>query len=280
VQRLTDIVDLLATNPQIQQFLTSLAISATKEAGERLGKWIVQSIGAKIRGSKLIENNKVIEAEHMLNDLIKKKTGEMTLLSNYWIDFMTFMFPERELDVNAISQNDCDYIAQRIFTGLGFEQLLLDVGYKPTKIRYMTHFSGLQSQQLYYFDITASFEQEYFDNFLCARVIDTRISSVQEFVNSIPQTINDINGITPRPALLRDHDIIGIILSNNPSAGKLAKLRQNIRIVQETNPFVPRLILLTNQELFGLLSCSDSNEREERTRSKLLDARLYRGVIE
>ena len=277
---MTDIVDLLATNPQIQQFLTSLATSATKEVGERLGKWIVQSIGAKIRGSELIKNNKVAEAEHMLNNLIKKKTGGITLLSNYWIDFMTFMFPERELDVNAISQNDCDYIAQRIFTGLGFEQLLLDVGYKPTKIRYMTHFSGLQSQQLYYFDITASFEQMYFDNFLCARVIDTRISSVQEFVNSIPQTINDINGITPRPALLRDHDIIGIILSNNPSAGKLAKSRQNIRIVQETNPFVPRLILLTNQELFGLLSCPDSKEREERTRSKLLDARLYRGVIE
>jgi hypothetical protein len=257
----------------------SLSISATKEAGERVGRWIVASIGAKLKGSKLFKVEKVKEAEQMLSSLITKKTGEMTLLSNYWIEVITFMFPDREIDLPKLNENECDYVAQRIFSGLGFEQLLLDAGYKLPKIRYMTHLSGLESQQIYYFDIVASFEQEYFDNFLCARVIDTRVSSPQDYINSIPRAVSDINGKSGRPTL-RDHDIIGIVLSNDVSSGRLVKLRQNIRTVQETNLSIPRLILLTDQELNNLLSCSNDEQRSKSIRSKLQDPRLYRGVIE
>jgi len=277
---LADIVDLLVSNPQIQQFLASLTISVTKEAGGQIGKWIVNSIGAKIRGSKLLKEERIKEADKVLNGLIAKKTSEMTLLANYWIEFMTFMFPDREITIDKLSESECDYIAQRIFTGLEFEQLLLDMGYKPDKIRYMTHFSGLQSRALYYFDLTASFEQEYFDNFLCARVIDIRASSPQEFINSIPRVVSDINGDPSRPAVLRDHDIFNIVLSNDLSSSRLTKLRQTVRTVQDTNPFIPRLVLVTNQELSEFLLCKNSEERAERIRSKLQDVRLYRGVVE
>lgn len=277
---MADIVDLLVSNPQIQQFLASLTISVTKEAGGQIGKWIVNSIGAKIRGSKLLKEERIKEADKVLNGLIAKKTSEMTLLANYWIEFMTFMFPDREITIDKLSESECDYIAQRIFTGLEFEQLLLDMGYKPDKIRYMTHFSGLQSRALYYFDLTASFEQEYFDNFLCARVIDIRASSPQEFINSIPRVVSDINGDPSRPAVLRDHDIFNIVLSNDLSSSRLTKLRQTVRTVQDTNPFIPRLVLVTNQELSEFLLCKNSEERAERIRSKLQDVRLYRGVVE
>jgi hypothetical protein len=277
---LTDIVDLLVSNPQIQQFLASLTVSVTKEAGSRIGKWIVSSIGAKMRESQLLGDDRVKDANKVLNELITRKTSGMTLLANYWIEFLTFMFPDREMTIDRLSESECDYIAQRILTGLEFEQLLLDTGYKPDKIRYMTHFSGLQSRALYYFDITASFEQEYFDNFLCARVIDIRASSPQDFVNSIPRVVSDINGDPSSPAILRDHDIFGVVLSNDLSSSRLTRLRQTIRTVQDTNPSVPRLVLVTNQELSEFLACDTQEERAERIKSKLQEFRLYRGVVE
>jgi len=277
---LVDILDLLMSNPQIQQFLTSLSMSATKEAGEKIGKWIVNSIECKIKESKLFRNEKIKETDGLLKELISKKTKEITPLTNYWIEFLTFMFPDREIMIDKLNETDCDYIAHRIFTGLGFEQLLLDMGYRIEKIRYMTHFPGLQSRALHYFDLAASFEQEYFDNFLCARVIDIRVSSPQDFVNSLPRVVSDINGDPTRPAQLRDHDIITIIVSNNLTLNRLTKLRQTIRTVQDIDTFLPRLVLVSNQELSELLECKDDKERGERMKRKFQDIRLYRGVIE
>lgn len=277
---LVDVLDLLMSNPQVQQFLTSLSMTITTEAGGQIGKWVVSSIGSKIKSCKLFKNDKIGKTEKLLNDLISKKSEEITLFSNYWIEFLTFMFPDREVSIDKLTMAECDYIAQRILTGLGFEQLVLETGYKSTKIRYMTHFSGLQSNALYYFDITAGFEQEYFDNFLFGRVIDTRVSSPQEFINSIPAAVSDINGDPARPAQLRDHDIITMIIPNDLTSSRLAKLRQTIRTVQERNPFIPRLVLMPNQEFSELLACTNPEERKERMRRKFQDVRLYRGVIE
>lgn len=277
---LVDVLDLLMSNPQIQQFLTSLGMSATKEAGEKIGKWIVHSIGCKIKESKLFQEGKIKETDELLKALVSKKTKEITMLTNYWIEFLTFMFPDREIAIDKLNETECDYIAQRIFTGLSFEQLLLDMGYKIEKIRYMTYFSGLQSHALHYFDLAASYEQEYFDNFLCARVIDTRVSSPLDFVNSLPRVVSDINGDTGRPAQLRDHDIITIILSNNPSSSRLTRLQQTIRTVQDTNAVLPRLVLVVNQELSELLECKNNQERGERMKRRLQSVRLYRGIIE
>ncbi len=279
---MVDILDLLAANPQIQQFLTSLGISVTKEAGKKIGKWIVESITTKIRGSELFEDRKIKETEQLLDGLIsQKKTTGITLLGNYWIEFLTFMFPDREIAIDRLTQTECDYIAQRIFTGLGFEQLLLDTGYRPEKIRYMTSFPGVQSRANHYFDLAARFEQEYFDNFLCARVIDIRVGSPKIFVNSLPRVVSDINGNPSRPPIFRDHDIFAIVMSNELSLLKLSRLRQTIRTVQETNDVIlPRLILISNQELLELLSRENKEERGDRMKRKFQEARLYRGGIE
>lgn len=275
---MSDMLELLILNPQIQQFLTSLGMSAAKEAGQRIGKWIVDSIANKIKKSKLFEDTRVGEIEHMLTELISHKKTRITLLASYWLDFLTFMFPDREVTIDKLTETDCDYIAQRIFTGLGFEQLLLDIGYELEKIQYMTYFSGIQSRARHYFDLTASYEQEYFDNFLCARVIDIRVSSPQDFVNSLPRVIADINGNPSRPPLLRDHDIIPLIMANQLSSYKLSKLRQTIRTVQETNEVIlPRLVLVSNQELLELLGSGNLEERRKRIRRKFEEVRLYRG---
>lgn len=253
-------------------------MSAAKEAGQRIGKWVVDSIATKIKESRLFKEKRITETEDLLAGLVSEKKTRITLLASYWIDFLTFMFPDREVTIDKLTQADCDYIAQRIFTGLGFEQLLLDIGYELEKIQYMSYFSGIQSLTRYYFDLTASYEQEYFDNFICARVVDIRVSSPQDFINSLPRVIADINGDPSRPSLLRDHDIIPLVMANQLSTHQLNKLRKTIRTVQDTNDVIlPRLVLFSNLELLELLGSTNLEERKKRIKRKFEEVRPYRG---
>ena len=275
---MSDLLELLILNPQIQQFLTSLGLTTAREAGQRIGKWVVDSIAEKVKKSKLLTENRMRETEKLLTELVSEKKMRVTPLANYWINFLAFMFPDREATIDKLTKADCDYIAQRIFTGLGFQQLVLDVGYGLEKMRYMTHFIGVHSRAFHYFDLTASYEQEYFDNFLCARVIDIHVSSPQDFVNSLPTVVGDINGDVSRPPILRDHDIIPLVMANRLSSNALTKLRHSIRTVQEKNDIIlPRLVLVSNQELLELLSSKNIEERKKRMKRKFEEVRLYRG---
>jgi len=74
-----DILELLLSNPQIQQFLTSLGTTAAKETGEKVGKWIVNSIAVKIRESKLFKEDKVAKAEKELNEVLSKGKKQVLL---------------------------------------------------------------------------------------------------------------------------------------------------------------------------------------------------------
>jgi hypothetical protein len=266
---------------QIQQFLTSLGTTVAKEAGGKVGKWIVDSIASRIKKAKLFSEDDIKKTEKTLNEFVLKgkKTG-LSLVQNFWIDFLTFMFPEREVTIDKLDSTLCDYIANRIYTGLGFEKLLLDAEYKMERIHYMVHFQGQQSLTPYYFDLAAAYEQEYFDNIIIARVIDVNVSSPQDFVNSLPTVVRDINGdLLARPAFLRDHDMISVIISNDLTTRQLTRLRQTIRTVQMSNPIIlPRLILFTNEELTSLLACDKKEERRQRFLEKFHEVRPYRGI--
>jgi len=274
-----DILDLLVTNPQVQQFLTSLGLSVAKEAGQKIGKWVVNSISTKLTHLQWFEEKRIEESKNTLEGLfIKKPVHQVSLLGNYWIEFLTFMFPEREVEINKLTENDCDYVAQRIFTAMCFEQLLLDTQCNIENIRYMTYFSGIQSRDYHYFDLKARFEQRFFDNFLCARVIDIMANSPLAYVNSLPRVVSDINGNPNTPSVLRDHDVIAVVLSRDPSNRTITRLRSTIRSVQETsNIILPRLILFTNQELLEILGSQNPKDRSTRLERKLQEVKLYRG---
>jgi hypothetical protein len=266
---------------QIQQFLVSLGTTAAKETGEKVGRWVVNSIISRISKSKLFREHEIKKTEKTLMEFVSKgeKVG-LSLVQNFWIDFMTFMFPEREVTIDELDTKLCGYIANRIYTGLGFEKLLLDAGYELDRIHYMISLQGQQSLTPHYFDLAASYEQEYFDNFLVARVIDVTVSSPQDFVNSLPTVVRDINGdIFAKPAFLRDHDIICVIISNDLTNRQLTRLRQTIRTVQISNPIIlPRLVLFTNDELTNLLACKEKEERGRRVLEKFHEVRPYRGI--
>ena len=68
-----DILDLLVSSPQIREFLLTLSLSAAKEAGERAGKWVVDSLTSKIKKSNLFQKEKVAKTEQVLYELISNK---------------------------------------------------------------------------------------------------------------------------------------------------------------------------------------------------------------
>ena len=278
---LIDILELILSNPQIQQFFTSVVTSASKEAGEKVGKCVVSALSRKIKGAKLFDDKAIARTEATLNGFIAKgKNSGLSLAQNFWLEFFEFMFPDMGITIDKLDEKLSSYIANRIYYGIGFQQLLLNAGYKFDRMHYMTYIQGRDSLAAYYFDLIATYEQEYFDNLLLARVIDMNISSPQDFVNSLPSVIRDVNGYsTVNRSVLRDHDIISIIVSNDLNTKQSTKLRQIIRTVQASNDlFLPRIVLFTSEEIGGLLACQDEAERGKRVVEKFQASRPYRGI--
>lgn len=278
---LTNVLDLILSNPEIQQFFTSVVSSASKEAGEKVGKWIVGALSKKIKGTQLFDKTAIAATEATLNGFIDKgKNSGLSLAQNFWLEFFDFMFPDMGITIEKLDEKLTNYIANRIYFGVGFQQLLIDAGYKFDGMHYMTSVHGRESSTEYYFDLVATYEQEYFDNILLARVIDWNISSPQDFVNSLPSVVRDINGssMTNRSAL-RNHDIISIIISDDLNTRQSTKLRQIIRTVQASNDlFLPRIVLFTSDEIGSLLSCTNEVERGKRVIEKFHETRPYRGL--
>lgn len=278
---MSDFVNLLLSNVQVQQFLASLVTSAAKEAGSKAGHWIVDSLVSLVKKYNGCPTVKMAATEKKLEELISEKDGSVSSYGqHYWMDVLTFMFPEREVTIDKLTDGLCDYMANRIYFGLGFEQLLLDVGYKLQSIRYMTHIDGQESRAPHYFDLFGTFEQEYFDNLVVAKVVDATLNSPHDFVNSIPSVVRDINGDPRlRQPLLRDHDIISILLLRGQNSNQLSRLRQTIRIVQTSNDvYLPRLILFTREEFLDILSQEDVSERKKRIVERFQAVRPYRGI--
>lgn len=118
------------------------------------------------------------------------------------------MFPERTVDGNTLTEEDCDYIVARTYAASELQSLLCDMNYDPRQISYMAQIQG-KSKSIYFFDLRAWYKQEYFDNLLIGRIIDNRIGVPTEYVNSLPMLVQDINGDTvASPAVIRDHDIL------------------------------------------------------------------------
>ena len=274
-------LDLILSNPQVSQFLSSVVASASKDAGEKVGKWVVDALSKKIKGAKLFEPEAVSKTEIALNGFLTEgKNSGLSLAQNFWLDFFDFMFPDMGITIENLDEKLSSYIANRIYYGIGFEQLLINAGYKFERIHYMTSIQGQDSLWPYYFDLVATYEQEYFDNLILARVVDWNVNSPQDYVNSLPSLIRDINGYsTVKRPLVRDHDIISIIISNDLSTRQSTKLRQIIRTVQGSNDiFLPRIVLFTSEEIGNLLACQNEEERGKRVLEKFKESRPYRGI--
>src|SRR5216683_3982917 len=173
---MVELVELLLQNEPIRFFLSSVALSAGKTTAEKTGKWIVESLVSKLKRVPHENKAKLAEAEKSLKQLTAG--GQATgLVGSFWLDFVEFMFPERPMGIEDINQDLSEYVAGRIYAGLGFQQLLYDLNFEMGSVKYMSQYQGRRSQGRYYFDLGALYTQEYYDHRLIVRVVDARESA-------------------------------------------------------------------------------------------------------
>lgn len=272
---MSDTIDIILGSPQLNQFLVSLCASFGAEVAKDIGKSIFASLKNRFERNKNIDKTKIDElGKKLLSFPEKKDISKLT--QAFYLDFVTFMFQERDVKADKLSDEDCNYIATRTCAAFELESILLDMGYDISRIKYMAHLNGRKSRIPYSFDLMASYPQEYFDNVLITRIIDSRVCIPTEFINSIPMLIQDINGNTSEsPSILRDHDIFFLI-----QTGKLeniGKIRQTIRIVQESfDVFLPRIIYLTEEDLERLMNIERAKAAESLS-SRIKENQPYRG---
>jgi len=272
---MVDLVELLLQNEPIRFFLSSVAISAGKDTAEKTGKWIVESLVGKIRRVPHENKTKLAEAEKSLKQLTAggQSSG---LVGSFWLDFLEFMFPERPMGIDDINPDLSEYVAGRIYAGLGFQQLLYDLKFEVGSVKYMSQYQGRRSQGRYYFDLAALYSQEYYDHRLMVRVVDARESVPTLFVKALPTVVQDINGEVQSNPIIQNHDTMVIIQTGRTPRRQLENLREAVRTTQADYDFtLPRLVLLTHEELSGLLEL-DTEERVANLREKLQSAKLAR----
>lgn len=271
---MADLVNIVLNNPYIGQFLSSLTLSFGTETGKRVSGWIFDSLEGKLRSNKTPQQE-IDKAKRHFSTFTQKKDNTAYMSSLFWMEFLNFMFPERLVDGNALTQEDCAYIIARTYAASEFHSLLCDLNYDQSQIKYMAQIQG-KSKSVYNFDLKAWYRQEYFDNLLIGRVIDNRIGVPTEYINGLPMLVQDINGdSTASPATIRDHDLFVLI-----HTGKIEKpdtIRNAVKTVQYTyDIFLPRILYITERELEDLVTM-EKKKASDRLSSRIRELRPYRG---
>lgn len=271
---MAELASIIMNNPYIGQFLASLSSSFGTEIGGRVAGWICGSLEDRLKRNKVPPKD-IEKAQRYFARFSKNKDANEFLASVFWMDFLTFMFPETTVDGNSLTEQDCDYIIARTYAASELQSLLCSMNYNPRQISYMAQIKG-KSKSVYSFDLKAWYNQEYFDNLLIGRVIDNRIGVPTEYVNSLPMLVQDINGDTAEsPASIRDHDILVLI-----HTGKIEKpesIKNTIKTVQNTyDTFLPRILYLTEEDLEELVGMERKKATVQLT-SRIKEMRPYRG---
>lgn len=127
---MAELASIIMNNPYIGQFLTSLSTSFGTEIGGRVAGWICDSLEDRFRRNKVPPKD-IEKAQRYFAKFSEKTDANEFLTSVFWMDFLTFMFPERTVDGNSLTEQDCDYIIARTYAASELQSLLCSMNYNP-----------------------------------------------------------------------------------------------------------------------------------------------------
>ena len=248
----SDPVAILLNNPYLGQFLMSLCSSFGSKVADNVSEWVIGSLKRRLQRRKTPDED-IAKVETTMASFVKRKGVDGFLAKAFWMEFLTFMFPERGRDARKLTEEDCDYISARTCAAFELESLLFAIGYAPKSVSYMAQIQGKKSRLPYFFDLKASYEQDYFDNLLVARVIDSRVCIPTDYIKSIPMLVQDVNGdVTASPAALRDHDLFAVVQTGE--IDNSGQIMQAVKTVQSSyDVSLPRILYFTEEELERLI---------------------------
>ena len=270
-----DYIALIASNPLIFNLLTGIASNAAYDGVKKVVKCLIGHIKRKpeVFVPKQIEQ---IEAQFASSFERYEKGHWASLRRRFLEEFQQFLFPNRQIDLEHLSEPQCEYIAERLFYGISFQMMLLELGYKKDDVKYMFAFPGRYVRSPYYFDIKAKYEIPFVDQLLVTRIVDSRVVDPIECLQAIPVRIKEINDANPQ-AQFRDFDLYVIVHTGQYNDSLSQRMKGILEMYRKMESSLPNFTYFKKQELDHLMEFSQK-ERIISLRQRFSDLKVDRGV--
>lgn len=264
----------LLSNPIVQNFLINLAAAATYDQGRKVVSCIYNHFYTR---KDFFPENQIKTIKPHLKKYLKKQTRIPEAIGRrFWRDFSLFMFSGQFKTANDLTENDCEYIAERVFYGVTFQSILIELGYDKESIEYMYRMQGRTPRLVYFFDAKAKDRTLQIDNLTVVRVIDNRVPGMLDSVLAIPSIIQDINQTNPR-SRFRDHDLYVIVQSGHTNSSIVDAVRDILHRHQQMNPDLPRILYLEKDHMDHLISLP-KEDRVRFLKEQIRMIRIDRGI--
>ena len=272
---MAEAIALIASNPFMQSLLTGIASSAAYEA---IKKVIKHLCGHFERRPEIFKPERVKEMEtHFAGVFERYEKGQWASVETSFLEqFQQFLFPNRKIVPEHLDESQCEYIAERVFYGVLFQSMLVEVGYKQENVKYLFPFPSKYVRSPYYFDIKARYEYSFIDQLLVARVVDSRAFDPIESLQAIPARIKEINEANPQ-ARFRDFDLYVVIHTGQYTDDLSMRMRDILKIYHETQSDLPRFAYFKKQELDYLMKLKQE-DRVVSLKHRFWDLKIDRGV--
>jgi hypothetical protein len=268
-------VGLILSNPVVIGLLTGVASNAVYDTVKAVTKHLICHFKKK---PELFTTEDVKKAEEQVAVFFEKydKGVWNNVQGVFWEQLQQFLFQNRKVDFAQLDEPLCEYVAERLFYGITFQSMLLELGCKQENVKYMFAFPTARLGSHYYFDVKAKNDFQCVDQLVVARVVDNRAMDPIEPMQAIPVTIDEINNANP-VARFRDFDLYIIIHSGQYDADTNTKIKGILKSYQTTQPDLPRFAYFEKQDLDSLMAFR-KEERVLSLRHTFADLKVDRRV--
>jgi hypothetical protein len=265
----------ILSNPVVMGLLTGVASNAVYDTVKAVTKHLISHFKEK---PEIFASDDVRKTEEQIAVLFQKydQGAWNTVQGAFWEQLHQFLFQNQRIDFAKLDEQHCKYVAERLFYGISFQSMLVELGCERENVKYMFPFPSDRLGSHYYFDIKAKNDLQFVDQLVVARVVDNRAMNPIETVQAIPVTIDEINNVNP-VSHFRDFDLYVIIHSGQYDTETNTKIKGILKSYQMSQHEMPRFVYFEKQDVDDLMTAR-KDERVLSLRHTFSDLKVDRRV--
>jgi hypothetical protein len=273
--RLVEAVNLILSNPVVIGLLTGVASNAVYDTVKAITKHLICHFKEK---PELFTTEDVKKTEEQVAVFFEKYNQGIwnTVQGVFWEQLRQFLFQNQRIDFATLDEQRRQYVSERLFYGISFQSMLVELGCKRENVKYMFPFPAARLDSPHYFDVKAKNAFQCVDQLVVARVVDNRAMDPIVPLQAIPVIIDEINNANPA-AHFRDFDLYVIIHSGQYDPEINTRVKGIIKNYETNQPDMPRFVYFEKQDLDGLMTAK-KEERVLSLRQKFADMKVDRRV--
>jgi hypothetical protein len=265
----------ILSNPVVMGLLTGVASSAAYDTVKKVTNHLMYHLKEK---PQVFAKEDVERTEKHIAGLFQKYDEGLwgTVEGAFWDQLQQFLFQNQRIDFEDLDEPHWKYVAERLFYGISFQSMLIELGCKKENVKYMFAFPSDRLGSPYYFDVKAKNEFHCIDQLVVARVVDNRITNPIDLIQAIPVTIDEINSATS-VSHFRDFDLYVIIHSGQYDPETCMRIKGILKKYQTGQYEMPRFAYFEKQDLDKLMT-SDKGERVLALKHEFANLKIDRRV--